>query len=320
MLQRVTLARLSDLSFKGFELYQDVFQEIVIIKLLSNLHETVCDAFGYEYQAHTFPRIYKTRVVHGEIPNYFLIRKYDESMPKVKAVERFDDMFGVPREHLVTVMKFGGDSLWDRIQSSSKVSIDADQLMSVCIQVAFALAVAEVVYEFEHRDLHVCNILVKTTKKKNITFKLRSAEFYIKSFGVKACIIDATFSRMALGGNTYYTDLTSRLKGTAENPNPDGQEVAYQQMYKMIGDRWRDWFPESNIVWLKYFFQEILTSDAFTDKADKDQTGALKQMIDNILDFKKVSDFVLSVFLQTGDQGQDDKVSRATNASMSDLD
>src|SRR5690606_6564302 len=137
----------------------------------------------------------------------------DESIPKIKPVERFDDLFGVPREHLVILMKFGGDSLWDRIQAHANLGISPGQLLSVCFQVAFALAVSEVVYEFEHRDLHVCNILVKPTKKKHVLFKLRSVEYRVKSFGVKACIIDATFSRIAMNGKSYYTDLTSRLKG-----------------------------------------------------------------------------------------------------------
>src|SRR5699024_10207877 len=98
VLQRATMTRLNELSFKGCELYQDVFQEIVIIKLLSSLHQTVCDAAGFEYQTHSFPRIFRTRIVHGEIPNYFMLRKFDETHAKIKAVERFDDVFGVPRE------------------------------------------------------------------------------------------------------------------------------------------------------------------------------------------------------------------------------
>ena len=124
---------------------------------------------------------------------------------------------------------------------------------------------------------------------------------------------------MAIGGNSYFTDLTSRLKGTAANPNPDGQEVAYQQMYKLIGDRWRDWFPESNIVWLKYFFQEILACDAFTDQAEEDHRSHLKELIARISDFKKVSDFACSL-VPHSDDDHGFRVTENPVPSMSNLD
>ena len=311
------MTRLNELSFKGCELYQDVFQEIVIIKLLSSLHQTVCDAAGFEYQTHSFPRIFRTRIVHGEIPNYFMLRKFDETHAKIKAVERFDDVFGVPREYLVIVMKFGGDSLWDRIQANCKTPMNPEQLISVCFQVTFALAVAEVVHQFEHRDLHVCNVLVKPTKKQEVRFQLRSVYYSVKSFGIKACIIDATFSRMAFGGVAYFTDLTSRLKGTAANSNPDGQEVAYKQMYQLIGDQWRDWYPQTNIIWLKYFFKEILNSDAFITEANESEVNTLKTLIKYVDDFTKVADFMATIVGQP-EQGEH-QVSRELAQSMSDL-
>lgn len=296
VLQRQTMHRLSELSFKGCELYQDVYQEIVILYLLSNLHETVVDTAGYEYQSHSFPRIFRTRIVHGPIPNYFIIRRFDETFRKVKVMEHFEDSFGPPREHLVTVMKFGGDSLWDRIQANAKPEpMTVDQLISVCFQVTFALAVAEGVYQFEHRDLHVCNVLVKATKKKLAIFKYRSAEYTVLTYGIKACIIDATFSRMAIAGQTFFVDLSSRLKGAASNANPDGQEVAYKKMYQLVGDQWKQWYPQSNIIWLKYFFEEILASDAFASHATADKTAILKALIELVAKYKTVAEFMSKV-------------------------
>lgn len=320
VLQKVTMNRLNDLSFSGCELYQDVYQEIVIVKLLSNLHQTVCDGDGHEFQAHSFPRVFRTRIVHGDIPNYFLIRKYTESVVKVKPVERFEDVFGMPRESLVIVMKFGGDSLWDRMKSHSpEEAINSSQLLSVCFQLTLALAIAEVLYEFEHRDLHVCNVLVKPTKKKYLIFKLRSQDFKIKTFGIKAVIIDATFSRMAVGASVYYTDLTNRLKGTLANTNPDGQESAYQQMYQLIGDQWRGWFPESNLIWLKYFFNEILISEAFQADADESDVAELQRLIESIGDFRLVSDFSLSLSRPKDDIGAALHSVSQTGQSMSNL-
>lgn len=321
VLQKTTQARLNDLSFKGCELYQDVFQEIVILNLLSNLHETVCDSAGYEYQAHSFPRVFRTRIVHGPIPNYFFLRRFDETVRKLKPMEHFEEAFGPPREYLVTVMKFGGDSLWDRIQARPKPppAPTVDQLISVCFQVAFALAVAEGVYQFEHRDLHVCNVLIKPTKKAVATFKYRSVEYTAQTYGMKAVIIDATFSRMAIARETFYLDLGSRLRGAASNPNPDGQEVAYKKMYHLVKEQWKDWHPQSNIIWLQYFFEEVLTSDAFSAHAPTEKKELLKALIEMVAKEKKVADFMVKVVDPEKYAGEQSTVSKHSAQSMSDL-
>ncbi|UXI22836.1 hypothetical protein NH340_JMT08779 [Sarcoptes scabiei] len=307
VVQKNTLNHFLSFSFNGFELYSDVFQEIVISKALSALHNITCDPHGYEYQTHCFPKIFATKIVHGSIPNYFIIRKYDETNPKAKPVERFEDLRGVPREHLVILMKFCGDSLWQLIKHRHRISpkgviigITPEQALSVCYQVTIALAVAESIYQFEHRDLHICNILVKRTKKKVITFVLRSIPYKVKSFGVKACIIDATFSRVCLGPDDqtiFYTDLSNRLKGTASNPNPiDGQELAYQQMYNKVIDKWKDWFPETNIYWCKYFYNEVLCSDSFAMDCSDQVKRDLKNLIATIDNYRTLVEFVQNLF------------------------
>ncbi|KAH7645648.1 serine/threonine-protein kinase haspin homolog [Dermatophagoides farinae] len=304
VVQKATLNKLNALSFNGFEQYSDVYQEIVITKVLSDLHNLTCDAHGYEYQTHCFPRIYCTKIVHGEIPNYFLIRKYDENEMKIKPVERFEDLHGVPREHLAILMKYCGDSLWQlfkhryRITSAgATVGLTPCQLLGICYQVTLALAVAECVYQFEHRDLHVCNVLVKKTKKETITFVIRSVSYNVKSFGVKVCLIDATFSRICLGDKVYFTDLTNRLKATASTPNPDSQEEAYKLMYNKVVDKWRDWFPETNIYWCKYFYNEVYNSEAFR-AADTNHTTrkGLQNLIDTISDYQTLRGFVETMF------------------------
>lgn len=295
------LNKMCGLSFTGFESYSDVFQEIVISRALSNLHQTTCDASGYEYQTHCFPRIYRTAIVNGEIPNYFIIHRYDENEPIAKPVERFDDVLGVPKEHLVMVMKYCGDSWWNLIHDRPKTGrvqseLSSPKLLSVCYQVTLALAVAEGVYQFEHRDLHVSNVLIKPTKKEWVTFVVRSLNYRVKSFGVKACIIDTTFSRLLLGRSVYFTDLSNRLKTAASNSSPDSQEVAYQQMYQLVKDQWQDWFPQTNINWLKYFYHEVLCSDSFARNCDAQSRQELVGLIDSISQFTSLVDFVVSSF------------------------
>lgn len=238
--------------------------------MLSCLHEPYFLG-GLEYRNYCFPRILGANFVQGEIPNYFLIKKYSESHPKAKPIEHFEDYYGVPKEHLVLMIKYCDESLYNMRQFPFRTThnnaiegVTPDQMISICLQVTLALAVSEGVCQFEHRNLHVCNILIKNTKKDFVSFCLLSETFAVKSFGVKAIIIDATFSRMAMDSEVFFTDLNNRLKGTANLVEPDTQELAYQRMYNTVSDRWGEWFPITNIYWVKYFFGEIKTCEAFS--------------------------------------------------------
>ena len=73
------------------------------------------------------------------------------------------------------------------------------QARSVLAQVVYALAVAEESLQFEHRDLHWGNVLVKPTDQEDITFKLMGRRCSVPSMGVEANIIDFTMSRLTKG-------------------------------------------------------------------------------------------------------------------------
>jgi len=56
-------------------------------------------------------------------------------------------------------------------------------------QTVFGLAVAEQQFDFEHRDLHIGNILVKKIMaKKSISFNLDGERITVPSQGVKVCV------------------------------------------------------------------------------------------------------------------------------------
>lgn len=76
-------------------------------------------------------------------------------------------------------------------------------------KVACALAVAENALSFEHRDLHWGNVLISTCdKKKSVYFILDGKEIEIPTYGVQACIIDFTLSRITHDGVMVYNDLS----------------------------------------------------------------------------------------------------------------
>ncbi len=53
--------------------------------------------------------------------------------------------------------------------------------------------------EFEHRDMHRGNVLVRRTHEKYHYFRLNNKEYYIESHGVQATIVDYTLSRVKQG-------------------------------------------------------------------------------------------------------------------------
>lgn len=86
--------------------------------------------------------------------------------------------------------------------------LNSIQSNSVFLQVTLSLAIAEKVYQFEHRDLHWGNILVQTTEETEIEFKLEGKIIKIPTYGVQATIIDYTLSRGICKGIQFYNDLS----------------------------------------------------------------------------------------------------------------
>lgn len=71
------------------------------------------------------------------------------------------------------------------------------------------LAVAEEAFQFEHRDLHWGNILLLSTKIKQLKFTLDNHTYAVPTKGVKTTIIDYTLSRMTFDNCCHYNDISS---------------------------------------------------------------------------------------------------------------
>lgn len=181
------------ISLEGKEMIADVFNEIIASKALSNLHLTTIDCCFHEFKTHSFPKIISSCLCHGSVPNYFLIKPTNDSMDVLENIKLFREFSGIPREYLVLSMKHCGEPLWKMTKTRS---VNAYQLLSICYQLTLALTVSECIYEFEHRDLHLSNVLIKKTKKTHISYVFKTETYQVDSSGYKAFIIDTTFSRI----------------------------------------------------------------------------------------------------------------------------
>ena len=81
------------------------------------------------------------------------------------------------------------------------------QARSTLWQVAHALAVGEKALQFEHRDLHWGNVLVKPNDHDSANFIIDGSPISVPSHGVKVTVIDYTLSRLSKGGCNRTTFL-----------------------------------------------------------------------------------------------------------------
>ena len=66
---------------------------------------------------------------------------------------------------------------------------------------------AEEALQFEHRDLHWGNVLVRPTEEEEIVYKLRDQEVRIPTMGVEASVIDYSLSRLTKGKDILLLEL-----------------------------------------------------------------------------------------------------------------
>lgn len=189
----------------------------------------------------------------------------------------------LPHEYVVSVMRHDGQPLWYMMTNKK---LTPEQLASVLVQVIIGLAIAENVYLYEHRDLHVSNILIKKTSKTMIPFVLDGQRYNIMSRGVKATIIDATFSRLTHNGKVYFRDLTSTLRayGTKKTPaRMSLQNRSYRQMVRVTKNKWEEFTPKTNLIWLTYLCETLMKNEIM-----KSNPSLLSEI-------KKIRDYTLKV-------------------------
>jgi serine/threonine protein kinase len=104
----------------------------------------------------------------------------------------------------VLIMPFVKDgSIEKHVWTENKIPL----LKNLIIQTILSLAVAFERVGFLHRDLHLGNVLFKTTKRENIIFMLGTSEYSIPLYGKKVVITDFESSSVGMenGGIRNYT-------------------------------------------------------------------------------------------------------------------
>ncbi|PIN01933.1 Non-specific serine/threonine protein kinase [Handroanthus impetiginosus] len=119
------------------------------------------------------------------------------------------------------------------------------------LQVTLALAVAEAAYEFEHRDLHWGNILLRRKRAATLQFILEGKKLQVQTFGLLVSIIDFTLSRINTGEDIFFLDLSSDPE-LFEGPKGNKQANTYRKMRDVTDECWEGSFPKTNVLWLQF--------------------------------------------------------------------
>ncbi|XP_047114383.1 uncharacterized protein LOC124794785 isoform X1 [Schistocerca piceifrons] len=262
--------------------YEEVLSELVIAMELSNLRH---DA---QFKTSCFVEVARCVCVQGKYPQR-LIDLWNEYHEEKVSENDSPTIFDDSQLFLIFELADGGKAL------ESYCFTSAAQAFSAFVQLSFALAVAEITLEFEHRDLHWGNVLIKKTSAKHITFKLSGKEFSVPSNGIQVTVIDYTLSRMSYGGCFIFNDL-------AVDPDlfisqGDYQFEVYRLMQNTVKNEWRNFRPYTNILWLHYTLGKMLQGVNYKNistKIHKKFRTKLANCYNDVLKYNSAHDLVTS--------------------------
>ncbi|KAM6496068.1 hypothetical protein JOM56_008774 [Amanita muscaria] len=228
---------------------RDVRREIVVTRAMGQ----VCDGFV---------KLLKAYVVRGRYPD-LLLKLWDEYNEARGSESIRPDTFTVSQVYAIIVLPNGGPDL-EAYTFTSAGKTGWRQACSIFWQVSKALAHAEQLVSFEHRDLHWGQILVKDLSNDCLS-KLKNLG--ITSFmdnpahGVQATIIDLGLSRMDASDSNglervYWTPIDEEVfMGEG-----DYQFDVYRLMKQHAAPHWASFNPLTNVMWLHYLVLKLLQS------------------------------------------------------------
>ena len=201
-----------------------------------------------------------------------------------------------PVEYAILCMEHCGKSLREL---SKNGTLTVNKVASIIFQVLLGLAAAEALYEYEHRDLHMGNIMVRNTQKRTLTFVVNSKQYHVDTDGIRAFIIDNTFARMRIGTVHFYTYLSDKLASLVSNDaDPtkthlqSAQDKVYVVMAHLARDNWAQWIPRTNLIWMRFVLDKLLSHmvppNDKVEEAIEWELMQLKHKLENLRDLQDV--------------------------------
>jgi serine/threonine-protein kinase haspin len=160
----------------------------------------------------------------------------------------------------------------------------ATEAVALLFQIVVALAVAEEESQFEHRDLHWGNVLIKRTRTQKKQARLNGVDINIQTSGLNVTIIDFTLSRLtADSGETFFLDLDADPE-LFNGPKKHCQSETYRRMKKATKGKWDSYEPKTNALWLHYLADTVLEQKHYS--VTMEQKKALSEFRKRALTYK----------------------------------
>nr|CAH8869086.1 unnamed protein product [Trichobilharzia regenti] len=229
--------------------FSDVFSEVFVSKKMSEL------SFKYKLnRSVNFAQLKKATVVEGKLP--VILSESWRTYENQKGSDNECPDF-LPSEQLWMVLEFefAGDPLANTRFNTWR------EARSVVEQIAISLAAAESALQFEHRDLHWHNVLIRSTPQWKLRYRVDGVRYAVVTEGIHVTLIDFTVSRLCHDGNVVYVDMS-------DSPEifecvGDYQYDIYRIMREKNGDNWRRFNPVSNLYWLHYLMGKLLNETKY---------------------------------------------------------
>ncbi|KAH9965795.1 hypothetical protein BC827DRAFT_767522 [Russula dissimulans] len=228
---------------------RDVLQEIIVTRALGEM----CSGFV---------NLLKTYVVRGKYPS-LLLDLWDEYNQTKGSEGVRPDMLAVSQVYAIIVLPNGGPDL-EAYSFSQPSKTGWRQACSLFWQISRALAMAESLVSFEHRDLHWGQILVKNIPSDvSAPRNTPTTDVWLPMdrlvHGVKATVIDLGLARMDARLDDGSTEIRwTPLDEEIFEGEGDYQFDIYRFMRRHNGGRWADFRPLSNVMWLHYLLGKLL--------------------------------------------------------------
>ncbi|CAH8629791.1 unnamed protein product [Schistosoma guineensis] len=266
--------------------FGEVYPEVFVSQKLSEL--------AYKYRRNrsvNFAQLKRATVVRGKLPKALASswRKYENQRGSDNECL---DFLPAEQQWMVLESEFAGEPL-------SNVRFNTcREARSVIEQIALSLAAAESALQFEHRDLHWHNVLVRPTRQWKLRYRVGGVSYAVFTEGIQVTIIDFTVSRLCHEGNIVYVDMS-------ESPEifeceGDYQFDIYRIMRKNNGNDWRPFHPSSNLYWLHYLMGKLLNETSYPRRDPDSQPveSELRALYDMILagDYNSATQLVSSSF------------------------